>query len=602
MKKILDHKEDKGVKILEYLGNKIKDNREALEIAVGQLVLGFNTKLKKVRSKARFYISRQELKELISEANLKHMYIPNQEVFLDIDRDPIRIVNYATVEEIFSQAGLLEKLRRYRVYERMFDQSDLKNLSEFMKMAGPKADPDWRLFVNIETLFGWRQADQGEQVWAKVLDWIDNDFKPTLGRLGDEVYYAWLEDAAREMLRSGHKVRDPMSLEEFCSNIPMMGTAGSSFCPEDAIDVRIMFKGDEIGFDKNKYAMTLSMTLGHRIARMTEKRRQKAKVSTKMEFFPKQRIIVSGDYWTSMKMRFIRQWLDLWLEGTGWSTLWQSSEQNLDMWTRLATLEGKKVPIDQSAFDHHAVKRQLRTIMNVIRELLVAEATEEYVTVMDAVMYAMEEGLVIYKSGDKIWKHKWVTGILSGWDWTALLDTMLNYCQYLIAKRLCREEYGIVIETKEINVQGDDQNFVTATWTQALAYWAAMDAQNLDVNPQKNFFSEDHNEYLRKGGTSEGINGYPMRMVNGMCWVYPGSRDKYDNMTKMKNICDNWEKLGQRMGCNLDKLMVQDLKGAKIPRVLYSNYKNAPDLWWYGNVTSKNGRDGYGSRSLERFA
>lgn len=523
------------------------------------------------------FFTRAQVLAMAKERGLKHLYIPKRNAFLNINDDVVRIVNYATLSQIFKEAGKDGILEKYQIYYRMFDQPRLKEVSQYLKGAGPDADPDWRLLVDCETLFGWRPTEGGREIWEKVKNWVNNDFSPSLG-VDDHQYEQYLRAAMQELLKPGPRSKkNDMTLQEFCQNVSLMGTSGSSFCPEDKTDIAVTYKGANIDIDKNKYATTLSMDTNERVARMRQMLRQKAKVSIKTELYPKVRLIVSSDYWTSMKMRYIRTFLDDWLRESGWSTLWSSKTQLFDMWRKSCTDEGLNVPIDQTAFDHKVNKhKQIRIILDEIRMLIRREGNQDQKDIMETVIYAMEKGKVYYNAPDGKYSTDWESGILSGWDWTALLDTMLNYCEYLIAKMYLKDKHNYELDTRLINVQGDDQNFKTNNYESGLRYWLAMCCQGLDINPAKNFFSHNHNEYLRKGMTKENINGYPSRMVNAMCWVYPGSRDKYDTLTKLKNMCDKWVKLGERMNTDLTTLLSDDLKGAKIPKNLCRAYIHSP--------------------------
>jgi hypothetical protein len=310
--------------------------------------------------------------------------------------------------------------------------------------------------------------------------------------------------------------------------------------------------------------MAASMSMEKKKKRMFEHKYQKAKVSQKLELYPKMRIIVSGEFWLSMRMRWIRTWFDRWLADTGWSTLWSSKTQMWEMWNKSCNMKsGVKCPLDQAKFDWHANKEQLRIILNSMKKVLVSSCgDEEMVQVMDAIIFAMKEGEILYEGKS----YPWNSGILSGWDWTALLDTMMNYTEYLMAVKFANQ----IVQTdiNWINVQGDDQNVEMKDWSSTLTYWAAMESMNIDVHPSKNFFSDTHNEYLRKGMDKSGLNGYPLRMVNSMCWHYPESPFERDPLEKIKNLWSSWEKLGERMNQDLTEYFYKDTEGAKISKNL----------------------------------
>jgi hypothetical protein len=529
------------------------------------------------------YVTAAELKILIEESKHQREFIPEQKRYKNIDDDPVRIVNYALVEYMFKKAGKTRLLNFYQVYERMFDIKTLGSLGDFMKIRGPAAHSDWKIFVDAKSLFGYGDIADFKAVDEYIRGWTQTPFQPLWhGERDDESYYAAFKKASDAIMEhSTVSLPNEVSLETFVSDLAMMGTTGSGFNPDEKQTFDTNFENEQVKHLKNKYTMAASMTVEKKLIKMKQKKPQISNVSQKIELKPKFRLIVSGEFWLSMKMRFVRQWLNRWLAGTGWSTLWSTKEQNWDMWNKSCDFsKGVKVPLDQTKFDWHANKKQLNILLLSIRRVIEKYASDpEMLEVMDAIIVAMQSGKIIFEGH----KYDWNNGILSGWDWTAFLDTYMNYVEFQMALEVSNTYVKTTVDW--VNVQGDDQNIQTDDWVSALAYWAAMESMNVDVNPTKNFFSSVHNEYLRKGCDSAGLNGYPLRMVNSICWHYPGSPFQQDKIAKLRNIWDNWIKLGERIGADLTELFIEDALGAKISSDIVHKFPNIPKVLGGGGRT-----------------
>jgi hypothetical protein len=524
--------------------------------------------------KGECYLKAKELK-------LKHLFKVGGQIF-NVDDDPIRSVNFTLITQLFRRAGKINLIKKYQIYERMHDQKELKNLGDYMKTLGPRADKHWNLLVNIETLWGWREIPNDEKIAEKVRHWVEDEFIPNYS--GDsEQFNLRFRDKVRQILRwRDRKLKNPISIDDFVQNIPLAGTGGSAYDPGG--------KGKDITFEvegikvkpsrRNKYTRLLGMTGQQKIDMIKNNTEHKCNVSIKMEIYPKVRTIVSLALPLAEQQRYVDQWLKKWMDGNPISTLWSRSSDKLDMWVKMSTVNGVKVPIDQSAFDEHVSKTMIKIINEEILSLIqdMAEDNNDLVLVMEKIIIAMQSGEIIHKQADgKINSFKYKNGVLSGWQWTAFYDTVCNIAEGLLARDLC-DDRGIHVNVYQENYQGDDQLMVVENYRQAMAYWAAMASMGLEINFSKNFFSEQHNEYLRKWATSEEVNGYPARIINSMTWLYPG-QEFVDGHARLVSIVNNWMKLAQRMQIDYSKieyLAKRDIIGAKIREEDYLIWRSIP--------------------------
>jgi hypothetical protein len=257
------------------------------------------------------------------------------------------------------------------------------------------------------------------------------------------------------------------------------------------------------------------------------------------------------------------------------------------MWLSFADYKKKRIniPIDQSKFDHHARKETLFNLNTAIIELLKHNLGEEHdaVGVMRKIRKQLTKGIVRYRMPDNTLREaEYHSGVLSGWTFTAFYDTMINVAESMVAQKLIKEQYSYIITPTLENFQGDDQLMQYNTWNEAILHYAAMKSFGLEIHLQKSFFSVKHNEYLRKYSTAEYINGYPARMLNALCWLYPGDTIQKDKSQYASALYDNWEKMAQRLRIStthVSKFMEEDMKGAKIPKAIYSAIIHAPRVF-----------------------
>lgn len=514
--------------------------------------------------------------DLAKAQNIKHLFKIQQPMAL-IDDDPIRTVNYHLFSLLLSRTPAKGLIAKYRLFDRMWDYDLLKHLGDQAKFLGPQFDKHWHFLVNIETLFGWRPIPNGPKIWEQVLQWTNKVFHPNIFG-SEELFNAKFRLKIREILNWKTPTKDgSLTIQEFVQQVPVMGTSGSAYDPKLSF-ARTKFKvGDvEIVPRQNKFSKTLALSEIERDKILRTNIEHLCNVSIKMEFFPKVRTIISMNYSAAEQMRYIDMWLKKHFKGNKVSTLWSTSTQKWIMWNEFAKMNGANVPVDQSKFDWHVSKTMVRImneeLLSLIEQTFGSES--DMYLVMDNIKKALSGGKIVYNFENQKYTTEYENGVLSGWGFTAWYDTMANLAEMRISEEIC-DSYGVHISTVLENVQGDDQLKTTSTFNQALAYWAGMASTGVEVNASKNFFSHQHNEYLRKGSQLGMVIGYPARMINAMCWVYPGTSEHLEPIERLNAMTSNWEKLSNRFLMTLKQnmdLLRSDVKGAKLQQTLFEQW------------------------------
>lgn len=492
--------------------------------------------------------------------NIKEIELINDNIVLSI--------NWALYKDILIKTGNRRLINKYHISDRVYDYNSLKNISVYMLINGPRVEKGWQYLVGIETLYGLYYEGQSIKVYEKLNEWVNNTFKPTLN--GSETQYLdKFRTKVKELLNfKPGKLAIDMTLDQFCVNLPLTGTSGAAFDPGGE---RLTAYYDDIKLSvmNSKFAKSAKLSPQQKRERILGNKNFKANVSIKLENYPKIRLIASADYTSTIKMRFIDTWLVKWMKGNPLSTLWQTKEQTLDMWLNFSKMQGWNVPIDQTNFDHKVSKDMVQIINEEILQLIEDKAINDEVTkqhlimTMKSIIYGLNNMRVFRTDQDgEAYSLPYNSGIISGWQWTAFYDTVANIAEGEIAKEAADTGNQILF-----NAQGDDQLNVFKHLYDGLMYWIKLSQSGFEIHPQKNFFSLVHNEYLRKYSQEGVVAGYPARLINKICWVYPGKSEKIDNINKVKDIYTRWSKMRERMltdWAHITEYMYDDIKGAKI--------------------------------------
>lgn len=470
-----------------------------------------------------------------------------------ISDNPILSLNWALYKSLIKKTGNYHIFKKYNVSDRLVDFDLVKELSTYMLIHGPKVTHLFYLFVGLDHLFGFNYKAGEVDATKLVEEWVQNKFKPTLNGSESEYLISFRDKVRKLFEHKNGSLQVPYSAEEFCLQIPLTSTSGSAFDPGGPRET-ISYAGKTKSTTNNKFSKSAALSVQNKLKRLLTTIKHKAKVNQKIEVWPKIRLIISSDYNSFLKSRFVGTWFDQWMQGCYGSILWKNREQTLDMWLEMWKGKGWKIPIDQSKFDHHVSVEQLVIIIEEMKRCFLIHAIgnpEEianHCIVYDNIILELHNTMIEYTTpeGQKI-IFKYLSGVLSGWEKTAFFDTVANIAE----KEVAFEQFAIKtksrISTLFFDALGDDQNNEFTYLSDGLLYWLELSCSGFDIHPTKNFFSKVHNEYLRKYSTKDGINGYPARLVNKIMCLYPGKQAPETVFEKCNNLFGRWEKMAQRL-------------------------------------------------------
>ncbi|KAL4702454.1 hypothetical protein ACJJTC_018841 [Scirpophaga incertulas] len=215
------------------------------------------------------------------------------------------------------------------------------------------------------------------------------------------------------------------------------------------------------------------------------------------------------------KMDFLSEVVEKGLYGSRVSTLFAGAQGNEDidiMWARqVRNPDSLKVPLDQGGFDQHQSLPTIRAVLTAIGDVCISATRpgSEYRRVWEVLWHSLIGRRVEIRLGGE--SFTWGNGIPSGWRWTALLDTLLNYCSLKAIQGVTQIRVGRGIPLGNITVQGDDVMMTAKNLEDAAEIIAGYGDAGYEVHPSKTFFSRERGEFLRRSYEPGIITGYITR-------------------------------------------------------------------------------------------
>lgn len=535
-----------------------------------------------------------ELYKIAKQEKLKHRYKYKGKTLLYIGNDIRLSINYAIWKELYNKCG----------YTNNFDNvirslTACSELSDNVRKAGPDCGKDineWTMISGLNNLYGKRPniVDSGV-IREKVRLWVNNNYKPTYNGSSDIFLYLLREEVYKILTYRDGTINTGETIDNYLNNLQATSTQGSGYDPEGGpnLEVKVKKNGTKLKYKKSKFTKSAGLSFDQKKKKMENIEPSRCRVSLKMwESWPKLRLIISSDYKTHLKMTYLRRWFKKWMGDNNNSTVWMKKKYRFDMWKRFSNLENEvAVPIDQTLFDHHASKDVVIAILETIQKVITEresnyDVRNDHILNIDRLIESMKKTKIIYDDtnlqvteGSKTKKYEeinWESGILSGWSMTSEINTLYNIAQKNIALRWM-EENNITYECTLFNAQGDDQLVRFRTWAQCLGYYMGMSQSGAEIHLSKNFFSDKHDEYLRKVGYKKNINGYLPRAIDALMWE--PNLMKLTKQQKLSESASIWKRISDRCHKTYDFIkgyFIDDCVGGKISNSDVSSYWVTP--------------------------
>jgi hypothetical protein len=411
----------------------------------------------------------------------------------------------------------------------------LKAIGDYYKKYGEEASLNWMIFVNLENIGGYRKNKDVSTFTAAVEKWVQTKYEHKYE--GSEAlfnkkfrFYVNQFFVRFHKIQSGKRI---MSREQYIESGKWAGSGSSS-----GQKLHYESEGKLKTFRRTKLSSFLANRFDKLVSSLTEKKKDVSKVIQKLEA-GKARAVINAGLESFLKMDFLSQWVDDGFKGSEISSLFCGNKYLMNKWSTISqscSNQNWKVPLDQSEFDHQITSDMIFILIEETKNVVPKEEHE----VLDAMWYGIKNGEV--KITDEI-VIKWEKGVLSGWRWTALWDTICNYAELQMAKDLSNSTTEVIDEM----VQGDDDRVEVLDLSTVLGLISAYNCLELEINPSKFFVSTTRDEYLRVVFQKGKCIGYPARSINSVLWKKPTAAEELPGDMKIRSTIRNWVSLSNRL-------------------------------------------------------
>jgi len=386
----------------------------------------------------------------------------------------------------------------------------------------------------------------------------------------------------------GPSARNNISADEWLSDPASWSTSGGSSV-KGKIDI-LMPDGKVKKAHKTKLSTALLYSPAEIKEMMFKKMKQKNKVIRKREVL-ETRPAIAGDFELYMKMTYISHIIKGCMDPKK-SLLFQNKQEQLSTWYEMiASCKNWCFPFDQSGFDQHV---DLFMVLSVVQWMqkwmkLWPRINKDALTIMDLIYYALDGGeTLLTDNHGKTISLPIEGGIMSGWRWTSMLDTLVNEIQLETWKVWYEEKYNTTPYIFNDSYFGDDISMRMYARKYASSYFSFMKHFGYGVHPMKVFVAKGRDEFLRKMITQEGAIGYPARAVNTILWRNPVSPEPTRGKLRISEQVENWATLISRgMDANqVYRYLIRDISRAnhilkKDVEALLNTPKSVGGYGWY---------------------
>lgn len=458
-----------------------------------------------------------------------------------------------------------------------------KALSAHAKKYGRFFHPSWKWFVNWETMGGYQKTVPITSYAQSVRDWVQGSIiHTTLDdnlQWSESAFLSDLKDGMIEFLNGAPNITRANSslvtVEEWAGDITNWARPGSSdtFARVRYVDML----GQLTNSKKSKWRTAIGKSTAWVIDEIMESRERflspVSKAIQKREAGKVRAVISSGDQ-LYLKMAYVSHWLETALSGSDTSTLYMSSSQATVMWYNIwLSIRQKRtinVPLDQAHFDWQQNTAMLDAAMSVIIAFInincspgIPKRQILHVCATIRTIIVKLKGYVQIGHGKEEIRVPVSKGVLSGWRWTAFLDTLFNWGELFTAMKLVKR-LGVIGGLPRRIAQGDDDDVGASNWGYAVALVRAYDFMNFDINVGKFFIDDERDEFLRQVVEGDDVSGYPARAILSLLERNPITRDPPAGILRAREQSTNWLLLHSR-GADLaavEKLALSDIANA----------------------------------------
>ncbi|KAL4705583.1 hypothetical protein ACJJTC_006911 [Scirpophaga incertulas] len=389
-------------------------------------------------------------------------------------------------------------------------KSALKTFSGEAKRGGRYIHKWWRNMTHWDLMYGYTEYKDLSALREEVRDWLVEPKKIGEGLCGESEFVERMyQEAVTFLSREWKPPRELPTLREWvATGVWMRGKAGTGA----TISIKVEGKTRRTRRYKGVDAVLFSDRCIEE--ELLGPAHEEMVVLQKSEGGKVRPVVKTGNK-INRKMDFLSELVEKGLYGSRVSTLFAGSQGNeeIDMeWAReVRNPDSLKVPLDQGGFDQHQSLPTIKAVLTAIGDVCVRSTPpgSEYREVWEMLWFSLMGRRVEVRLGGETFT--WGNGIPSGWRWTALLDTLLNYCSLRVIQGLTQARIGRGIPLGMVTVQGDDVMMTMRGLDDAAEIIEGYGAAGYEVHPAKTFFSRERGEFLRRSYEPGVVTGYITR-------------------------------------------------------------------------------------------
>lgn len=465
---------------------------------------------------------------------------------------------------------------QYLYIDRLIEEEDvylaLRTLSAIVKKS--QADTfgtRWKILVDLHLMRDFQKNLGIEHFIEDVRRWATGETIHMLDG-SEEKFLSYFRLGVRRFLDAApvKEFKPPadggfvfQTVQSFSENPNLWARSGAS--TGTRLWIKSRKSGKIVKARKSKWATALAMDAAEVMQMLMTPALQKNYANEKREA-GKVRAMVMGDIPTYLKMTFVGDTFEYLLKGHPNSTLFMTSQQMTDLWKTMSIQAASNnyifIPIDQSEFDHNVSMTMINIMIDEMDSFMRQRNPpnlEDLLMVNNQVRFALNGGTVIV--GDKEFEIQ--KGVMSGWRFTALYDTLANAGEFYAIQRWLSDKGVSNGTVSEPVFQGDDIRVAVRSYSDAILLWLGYSEANFDVNPGKFFIRSDSDEFLRMVAYDGKTTGYPARAIRSLVFRSPLTIEKIKGEERLSEQLQNWTTVAQRLGYfRFINLMVQDMSRA----------------------------------------
>jgi hypothetical protein len=479
----------------------------------------------------------------------------------------------------FEKKMTVWNIREFKSSQALYEW--LKELTEYSKKYGNLFSIHWKWFVNLENFGGYLPSVPMLDFAESIQEWVGGDvIHKSLNNYGGWTEKQFLDDLSLgidNFLSMGPNVEraniNAKSIEDWSFDFVNWARSGTT---STRSSYRYKPREEDNWYNAGKTKWRTAVSLDSDQVVKTLYSRQVASLipinsAVQKREAGKVRAVISSDdalYW---RMSYVSHWLESCMEGHPHSTLYMHSSQVENLWksTAINCARGDRVntPLDQTHFDWQQNTKMLNVALEGVKKYIKGSCVKtnikkDLLWVTESIRIAIVElrGNVVLREGHKRVEIPVNKGILSGWRWTAFLDTLFNWAELFCARKLC-DRLKLGVNVIDAVSQGDDVKLSTDNEGSSIAIVEAFNSMNFSINPGKFFIDRFRDEYLRQVVTRNGVSGYPARSILSIMQRNPVTRDPLAGIGRASEQVVSWNTLLARGGDKnkIYKLMLRDI-------------------------------------------